>query len=80
MFNISKFCPDRCPICWFDIKADGYPTGHQQPKTGDQCEFRWDVESATQAELAAEAAEEYEAPLERRVERQLAKRPLSLHR
>lgn len=38
----SKPCPDTCPVCWLDLKRDGYPHTHQHSATGDQCEFRWE--------------------------------------
>jgi hypothetical protein len=46
----SKTCPDTCPACGADLKADGYPTGHQDEATGDPCTFRWDTRGAYSAE------------------------------
>lgn len=33
-------CPDTCPECGADLKADGYPLGHQTDE-GKPCAFDW---------------------------------------
>lgn len=38
-------CPDTCPACGVDLKAEGYPTGHQTDE-GEQCTFTWGMRQA----------------------------------
>lgn len=34
-------CPDVCPLCGSDLRADGYPLGHQDADTGNPCPLVW---------------------------------------
>lgn len=48
-------CPDTCPVCWLDLKKEGYPFHHQHSATGDECEFSWEPLSALDPEWTDEA-------------------------
>lgn len=37
----SDHCPEHCPRCSINLKAEGYPIGHQND-AGDVCEWSWD--------------------------------------
>lgn len=37
----SPECPEVCPLCAADLRANGYPLAHQHADTGDPCPFRW---------------------------------------
>jgi len=36
----SDNCPEHCPGCGINLKAEGYPLGHKTDE-GDQCEWSW---------------------------------------
>lgn len=35
--------PSTCPLCGYDLGADGYPIRHQDTATGDVCTYEWVV-------------------------------------
>jgi hypothetical protein len=37
---VDQDCPDWCPWCGADLKADGYPLSHQMDPDGDQCPLK----------------------------------------
>lgn len=53
---MNKTCPDTCPTCGADLKAEGYPLSHQHADTGQICGFKWNHNEALHSELD----EEYE--------------------
>lgn len=41
LLRLSDECPQHCPRCGVDLKAEGYPAGHKTDE-GDQCEWQWE--------------------------------------
>ena len=57
LLALATTCPQHCPGCGINLRAEGYPVGHQNDD-GDQCEWSWERQAAILADLhLAELAE-----------------------
>lgn len=56
MSALPTHCPDWCPVCGAELKAEGWPIHHQHAGTGEQCTFEWDHEAALMRERLLDQA------------------------
>lgn len=51
LLTLATECPQHCPRCGVDLKAEGYPVGHRTDE-GVDCEWSWDRQQAILDDLA----------------------------